>query len=234
MENYRRAGVALLTASATALMTVSAMAADYRSPTVVELFTSQGCSSCPPANANLITISNRANVLVLSFSVTYWDYLGWKDTYGKPEFTQRQVAYEPGLHQPNPYTPQMVVNGSTTAVGNNLSEVEELLTATYPPRGPSLVLRRDSVKVDSDKKFGGSADVWLVRYDPKISAVPVARGENSGATLQHTHVVHELSRLGTWVGERTEFALPKNQPGLKTAILIQRTNGGPILSAITD
>jgi hypothetical protein len=89
---------------------------------VVELFTSQGCSSCPPANANLIKLSKRDDVLALSFAVTYWDYLGWKDSFGKREFTDRQAVYEPALGQSGSYTPQMVVNGRTTTVGNNLAE----------------------------------------------------------------------------------------------------------------
>ncbi|KAA1177193.1 DUF1223 domain-containing protein [Rhizobium tropici] len=216
--------------AATAAMPVAA--AD-RQPTVVELFTSQGCSSCPPANANLIKISNRKDVLALSFSVTYWDYLGWKDTYGKPEFTERQVTYEPGLRQAGPYTPQMVFNGATTAVGNSLSEVEALLTETPPLKGPTLTFNNGRAEVGAGSETE-DADVWLVRYDPRVEAVPVARGENGGATLQHTHVVRSLDRLGTWDGSKASFLLPRADVGLKTALLIQRPNGGPILSAATD
>jgi hypothetical protein len=217
------------------LAAVAAMpvAATERPLTVVELFTSQGCSSCPPANANLIKISNRKNVLALSFSVTYWDYLGWKDTYGKPEFTERQVAYEPALRQPGPYTPQMVFNGTVTAVGNSLPEVESLLAQTPSLNGPALAFSNDRIEVGA-RSAAGNADVWLVRYDPRIEDVPVARGENSGATLQHTHVVRRLSRLGTWDGSKTSFSLPQVDKDLKTAVLIQRANGGAILSAITD
>lgn len=207
--------------------------ATERPLTVVELFTSQGCSSCPPANANLIKISNRKSILALSFSVTYWDYLGWKDTYGKPEFTERQIAYEPALRQPGPYTPQMVFNGTATAVGNSLPEVESLLAQTPSMNGPALAFENDRVQVGAGST-AGHADVWLVRYDPRIEDVPVARGENSGATLQHTHVVRRLARLGTWDGSKTSFSLPQADKDLKTAVLIQRANGGAILSAITD
>lgn len=215
-----------------ATVALPASAADH-SPTVVELFTSQGCSSCPPANANLIKVSNRKDVLALSFSVTYWDYLGWRDTFGKPEFTERQIAYEPALKQAGPYTPQMVVNGTTTAIGNNLSEVESLLAQASPLTGPSLVISQDRVDVGAGSK-AEDADVWLVRYDPQVEAVPIARGENSDATLQHTHVVRRLDRLGAWNGRPASFSLPRSQAGLKTAILVQRPKGGPILSAITD
>jgi hypothetical protein len=234
MRHYKGAVMALLTVSAITYASGTTIAAEHRSPTVVELFTSQGCSSCPPANANLIKISDRADVLALSFSVTYWDYLGWKDTYGKPEFTQRQVDYEPALRQPGPYTPQMVVNGSTTAVGNDLSEVESLISAARPHIGPALTLNGDRIEIGPGAKAGDNADVWLVRYDPNLEAVPIARGENSGATLQHTHVVHRLDRLGTWDGTKISFSLPGHQAGLKTAVLVQAKDGGAILSAITD
>jgi hypothetical protein len=209
------------------------VAAADRQPTVVELFTSQGCSSCPPANANLVNISNRRNVLALSFSVTYWDYLGWKDTYGKPEFTERQITYEPALRQPGPYTPQMVVNGTATAVGNSLAEVETLLAEAPPLTGPALAFYDDRIEVGTGTETE-NADVWLVRYNPQVEAVPVARGENSGARLQHANVVRHLTKLGTWDGRKASFSLPPAESGLKTAVLIQRSNGGAILSAITN
>ncbi|QWW71305.1 thioredoxin family protein [Rhizobium sp. WYJ-E13] len=232
MKYSGRIGRLMFYSSLAATAALPAAAADWPL-TVVELFTSQGCSSCPPANANLIKISNRKNVLALSFSVTYWDYLGWKDTYGKPEFTERQVAYEPALRQPGPYTPQMVFNGTVTAVGNSLPEVESLLAQTPSLNGPALAFSNDRIEVGAGPA-AGNADVWLVRYDPRIEDVPVARGENSGATLQHTHVVRRLAWLGTWDGSKSSFSLSQADKDLKTAVLIQRANGGAILSAITD
>ena len=162
--------------------------------TVVELFTSQGCSSCPPANANLIELSRQPGVLVLSFAVTYWDYLGWKDSFGKEEYTDRQRIYEPALQQRGPYTPQMVVNGRATVVGNNLAQVEKLIASTPAPSGPSVSLSSGTVQIGAGKAPGSGADVWLVRYDPNLVEVPVGRGENTGRTLPHTHVVHSLDR----------------------------------------
>ncbi len=232
MKYPGRIGRFMLFSSLAAVAAMPVAAAD-RQLTVVELFTSQGCSSCPPANANLIKISNRKNVLALSFSVTYWDYLGWKDTYGKPEFTERQIAYEPALRQPGPYTPQMVFNGSATAIGNSLPEVESLLAEAPSLNGPALAFNNGRIEIGAGPG-AGSADVWLVRYDPRVEAVPVARGENSGATLQHTHIVRRLDRLGSWDGRKTSYSLPQVDKGLKTAVLIQRPNGGAILSAITD
>lgn len=232
MTNCRRIARSMLFSSLAITAALPAFAADRPLP-VVELFTSQGCSSCSPANANLIKISNRRDVLALSFSVTYWDYLGWKDTYGKPEFTERQIAYEPALKQASPYTPQMVVNGTATTVGNSPPEVESLLADAPPLRGPLLAINQDHVDVGAGSE-ADTADIWLVRYDPQITAVPVARGENTGAKLEHTHVVHRLDRLGSWDGHQVSFALSRAPAGLKTVILVQRCNGGPILSAITD
>ncbi|MBY5346444.1 DUF1223 domain-containing protein [Rhizobium leguminosarum] len=233
MNQRGKIAVTIASALAAVTTTMPVFAAD-RSPTVVELFTSQGCSSCPPANANLIKISSRPDVLALSFSVTYWDYLGWKDTYGKPEYTQRQVDYEPALRQAGPFTPQMVVNGTTTIVGNRLSDVEALLSQARQAKGPSLALDHDRIEIGGTSNVANAADVWLVRYDPRIESVPVARGENEGNTLPHTHVVHRLDRLGIWNGSKASFPLPLSESGLKTAILVQAPNGGPILSAITD
>ncbi|NLS18632.1 DUF1223 domain-containing protein [Rhizobium sp. P40RR-XXII] len=232
MDKPGRIGGSILMSLLTAVAATPVAAADLQ-PKVVELFTSQGCSSCPPANANLIKMSNRKDVLALSFSVTYWDYLGWKDTYGKPEFTERQVTYEPALKQTGPFTPQMVVNGASTVVGNDLSEVEKLLAQAAPLKGPALAFSGDHIEIGAGAEHA-NADVWLVRYDPQVEAVPIARGENGGATLQHTHVVRRLDRLGTWDGSKTSFSLPNKVAGLKTAVLVQRPEGGPILSAITD
>src|SRR5581483_12188630 len=109
---------------ALALASLAQPAAAENRLAVVELFTSQGCSSCPPANANLASISERPGVLALSFSVTYWDRLGWKDTFGRPDYTARQEAYERPLGQAGPFTPQMVIDGRKSLVGNDLGEVE--------------------------------------------------------------------------------------------------------------
>src|SRR6195952_4974483 len=167
-------GLALLAFGPAALPTMG-QAAD-KAPVVVELFPSQGCSSCPPANANLIELSKRSDVLPLSFAVTYWDYLGWKDSFDKPEYTDRQVAYEPPLGKSGPYTPQMVINGATTAVGNNLAEVQGLIDAARPLQGPSVTLSADAVSIGAGTAPAGAADVWLVRYDPNLVGGPGGGG----------------------------------------------------------
>ncbi|MDB5588797.1 MAG: hypothetical protein JWP26_3767 [Devosia sp.] len=233
MRHIHTIALSLLAASAGMGLSSPAQAAG-KAPVVVELFTSQGCSSCPPANANLITLSQRPDVLALSFAVTYWDRLGWKDTFGKPEFTQRQVTYEPALEQFGPYTPQMVVNGTTTAVGNHIADVERLIDTAPALTGPTIELADSHVDIAAGTAPTSGADVWLVRYDPQIHEVPIGRGENTGRTLPHTHVVYDLQNLGTWSGAPLALGLSAPATGLKTAILVQRPNGGPILSATTN
>ena len=177
--------------------------------------------------------SQRPDVLTLSFAVTYWDYLGWKDSFGKPEFTDRQRVYEPALGERGPYTPQMVVNGRTTAVGNNLSEVDGLIQGTTPNGGPTISLGQDNVDIGTGTGPEASADVWLVRYDPHTLQVDIIRGENGGRTLAHRNIVKELTRLGDWTGAATRFTLPPgSDSGLQIAILVQGKHGGPILAAL--
>jgi hypothetical protein len=213
------------------LSAASAQAATAQNPAVVELFTSQGCSSCPPANANLITIANRPDVLALSFDVTYWDYLGWKDTFDQEVFTQRQRDYESPLHESGPFTPQIVVDGRMDAVGDVRSDIEKLIAKSSRTATPAVHLNANIASVDAGQ---GAADVWLVRYDPRIVRIPISRGENSGTTQPQRDVVHVLTRLGEWRGASAQFALPPAQPGLKTAILLQKPHGGEILAVARD
>jgi hypothetical protein len=216
-----------LTAAAFAFAT--ALPVHAAQPVVVELFTSQGCSSCPPANASLAAVANRPDVLALSFGVTYWDYLGWKDTFAQPQFTARQVAYESGLGHSGPFTPQIVVNGATDTVGNRQSDVEHLIAAAHLA-GPAIALKGNVVSVAA-APAQGTADVWLVRYDPRTVNVSVARGENEGVTLPHKNVVRELTRLGAWSGAAATYPISPAPAGLLTAVLIQKPRGGVILAA---
>jgi hypothetical protein len=221
---------------ALALGTGDARAAPAPSPVVVELFTSQGCSSCPPANANLAAIADRPDVLALSFGVTYWDYLGWKDSFARPEFTQRQYAYVQSLHNATAYTPQMVVNGDMDLIGNSAAELDRFIGAarqSASAAGPEVMLSDGKVTVGAAIAPADPADVWLVRYDPNVVQVPVARGENGGRTLPHKNVVHSLLRLGAWSGDAVSFDLPAAD-GLKTAVLVQSAFTGPILAAAKD
>jgi hypothetical protein len=209
-------------------------AAAGQSPTVVELFTSQGCSSCPPANANLVKLSNDPGILALSFSVTYWDYLGWKDSFGKPEFTNRQATYEPALGQSGSFTPQMVINGHYSTVGLDLKEIRAQIASEKKLSGPTIKLARQVATIDAGDALATPADVWFVRYDPGTVEVPVARGENAGATLPHAHVVRSLTHLGLWNGKAVRLPLPSVKDGPKSAIIVQVQNGGKVLAAATE
>jgi hypothetical protein len=200
---------------------------------VVELFTSQGCSSCPPANENLAALTRRSDILALSWGVTYWDQLGWPDTFADPTYTQRQRDYQRGLGTDNVWTPQIVVDGRNHVVGQRMAEIERLLRAHRTGTGPVIRFGANSqgVGLAGGSAPGQPADVWLVRYDPRIVEVPVRRGENGGRTLPHAHVVRQLVRLGPWTGQTVGYRLPPAALGLRTAILVQVPDGGPILSA---
>ncbi|THD58806.1 thioredoxin family protein [Phenylobacterium sp.] len=198
---------------------------------VVELYTSQGCSSCPPADLAVAAISARPEILALSFGVTYWDDQGWKDTFAQQAFTDRQWAYARGLRHNNVGTPQVVVNGRTDTVGQSVAEIDQALrAAALPAGGPQVGLTAAEVSV-SGAAPAKSAAVWLVRYDPKVEQVPVKRGENNGKTLPIKNAVRQLVRLGEWSGGEKRFALPKGPPDLKAAVLLQAGPGGPILAA---
>ena len=208
-----------------------ANAATPQNPTVVELFTSQGCSSCPPANANLITVAKRPDVLALSFDVTYWDYLGWKDTFDQEAFTQRQNDYEKPLRESGAFTPQIVVDGRIDAVGNVRADIENLIAKSNRAAAPAVRLNAGAASVEAGQ---GAADVWLVRYDPRVVRIPISRGENSGTTQPQVNVVRVLAKLGEWHGAAAQFALPPAAAGLKTAILLQKPHGGEILAVARD
>ncbi|WP_269515979.1 DUF1223 domain-containing protein [Brevundimonas subvibrioides] len=200
--------------------------------TVVELFTSQGCNACPPANANLVTLSSRPDILALSWNVTYWDGLGWRDTFAQDSFTRRQRDYQRGLGTDNVWTPQVVVDGRDHVVGQRMAQIQGLIDRHRPFSGPTVQFRDGAVGFAGGAAPSVPADVWLVRYEPRPINVPVEHGENGGRTLPHADVVRELVRLGDWRGQTVGYRLPATtRAGLATAVLVQAPNGGPILAA---
>ena len=198
---------------------------------VVELFQSQGCSSCPPANANVNALATtQPNVIALSYAVTYWDRLGWKDTFAQPAFTERQRAYQRSGQSDGVYTPQVVINGRKALVGADRSALNRAVAAVGPLQGgPSIVRDAGGVTVGAGQ---GSGTVLLVTYDPRERAVPVKAGENNGRTLPHRNIVTDLRAAGEWTGKplHVTVAAPKD-PGLRTAVLVQQGAGGPLLAA---
>ena len=220
-----------LLAAALALGSAPAIAADAAHPTVVELFQSQGCSSCPPAIANLNALAGRPDVLALTFAVTYWDQLGWKDTFASAAQTDRQWDYARGLGHDEVWTPQVIVDGRGDVVGARSGQIEGLLAKTPPRSGPALNLVGADVEIGAGAAPAGGADIWLVRYDPRTIPVAVRAGENGGRTIDHRNVVRQLVKLGRWTGAAATLPLPAAAAGLRTAVLVQKT-GGPILAAV--
>ena len=205
---------------------------------VVELYTAQGCASCGKANAFVARLADRPGVMALTFSVDYWDYLGWKDTFAKPEFAERQRAYDKRFGLRDVYTPQIVVDGQTQASGDKQSEVETLIHGARRarPAGPQISPRADgtiAVAAGSAGRPRHADDVWLVRYDPHVQNVVVKGGDNNGHRVTHRNVVRQLVRLGAWSGKRSVFRLPAApEEGLTTLILVQGPDGGRILATL--
>lgn len=208
---------------------------------VLELFTSQGCSSCPPADKLLAELSKRDNVLALSFPVSYWDHLGWKDTLAKDAYNDRQRAYAESRGDRQIYTPQLVVNGVTHAVGSNRSEIEAAMTTTGEGlRNMSVPVSATSsgntVQVETGAAPEGStaksAKVWLAFYDKSVS-VNIGRGENHGRKVAYTNVVRELKMAGEWTGEPAHYTIeiPRGTAADGCAVLLQSDNNYAMLGA---
>ncbi|MSP67891.1 MAG: DUF1223 domain-containing protein [Alphaproteobacteria bacterium] len=218
-------------------------AAEPTAPVVMELFTSQGCASCPPADKLAGEFKRRDDVIVLSFHVDYWDYIGWKDLFSLPISTDRQRAYTSELRKPYLYTPQMVVGGEYDVNGTDRQGIESAIRmlrkkgtplaavtlSRAPPDGVRIVIRPRG-------ELQGRASVWLARFDDQnVTAIP--RGENAGRTLTYHNTVREFRRLGPWHGGEVTHELGAGEfavggPGSSgCAILVQADTAGPILGA---
>jgi hypothetical protein len=226
-------GAAAIVFAAALLWGLPARAAQP-APIVVELFTSQGCNSCPPADRLLGELTARDDVLPLSFHVTYWDRLGWPDTFGLEQSTRRQGTYARWLGLRGVYTPQMVIGGRIDVVGGSRRRVLEAidLLRDHASAGPELTIGGDRLTVgDGDQD---RAAIWLIAFDDHRD-VAIEGGENRGRTLRYHHVVRELTRLAEWHGRTLEIALPLaalHAAGWAgAAILVQRLSDGVILAA---
>lgn len=202
-------------------------------PVLVELYQSEGCSSCPPAEAYLNAIADRPNIIPLAFEVTYWDYLGWKDTFAKPEFTQRQRDYAARSATHEVATPQFWIAGQRSVTGANPGAVEAAIAAVRA-LAPVPVLSETGATIPKGAAPARPATVWLVRYDPRTIAVPIRSGENGGRTLPHRNLVRGLIRLGEWNGPARHFAFAPAAGGLRSAVFLQDGRGGAVLSAASD
>lgn len=231
----RRGVLALGVGAAMAALSRGGIAASPR-PVVVELFTSQGCSSCPPADAFLTELRSMPNVVALSYHVDYWDYLGWKDTLGSPEFSQRQYDYARARRDMDVYTPQMIVEGGNHFVGSNRGPVlAAIRKAEAVPVAVPLKLTgkgRELIVEIGSATFTGEATVWLLPIAPEVP-VKILRGENAGEEISYHNIVRGLVPAGMWSGEAKTLTSPKDgvlRPDSKGCVaLLQRGKAGPVL-----
>ncbi len=206
-----------------------------RGPVTVELFTSQGCSSCPPAERILAELADRPDIVALSYHVQYWDYIGWRDPYGDPRCQKRQERYRAWLKTRFLYTPQVVVGGRYDVVGSRRGEIEERIAeADAKSRVAMEVLESQSgpaVRLPHGKTGPDGAQLLAVRY-LRQATTEVQRGENAGRTLTERNIVRGLERLTVWDGEERRVPLPEG-PDRKhgQAILLQDLATGAILAA---
>lgn len=210
---------------------------------VVELFTSQGCSACPPADKVLGQLAKDPNTIALSFAVDYWDYLGWRDTYAKPEFTRRQREYAKARADHAVFTPQAVLNGRTAVIGSRQEEIRASFDVMRDNgEAPDVAV---NARIDGDrllvtlpaKDHAGEAAVWVAGYLPP-KTVNIGSGENRDTSVTYVNVVDRMQAIGMWSGEAATLELPladvapEGTAGL--AVIVQSKKGGlpgPILGA---
>jgi hypothetical protein len=205
-------------------------------PAVIELFTSEGCSSCPPAEAYVGQLAGRSDVLALSFHVDYWDDLGWRDRFGSSQAVERQRSYARALRLPTVYTPQVVIDGRADYVGSDRSAIGRALQGSRDGVPVALTVSNAELLVRLEPRVGAPrGDVILVAYLRKaVSAI--GRGENAGRTLAEYNIVRTLRELGRWEGAAQDFriklaSLPQDTTDV--AVLVQAPGQGPISAAAT-
>ncbi|MGH6714332.1 MAG: DUF1223 domain-containing protein [Bradyrhizobium sp.] len=227
-----RSSIILILGALAAARPHAAVAADR--PVVVELFTSQGCSSCPPANAYLNELSKqRPDILALAFHVTYWDYLGWKDPFSLQIATERQARYGQRFGDGS-YTPEIVVDGGTGLVGSDREAVEKVIAKARARNATAADVRvaaKDG-KVSIDIGPGrGSAKIYLIGYD-REHITAVGRGENRGRTMPESNIVRSFRSVGDWLGGAVHFDQP--HPDSEEVAVILESQDGRIVGAASS
>ena len=179
---------------------------------VLELFTSQGCSSCPPADARLVELAGRPDLIALTLPVDYWDYLGWKDTLARPAFSARQRAYAEARGDRGVYTPQVVVNGTVACIGSKPDQIQQSIARAADgrerlPVALEIEEHGSTVRIrvgPGPDAAPSPAEVWILPVT-RAREVAIGRGENRGRTVTYANVVRGMSRLGTWTGSAAQF-----------------------------
>jgi hypothetical protein len=202
---------------------------------VVELFTSQGCSSCPPADAILGELASKNNVIALGFHVDYWDGIGWRDPYSMPEATERQRRYVEAMQLSSAFTPQMVIDGHRSLVGSDRQRIMATIAQAAGALRIGAVVEQDQLVISLPDGAGGrdydvNAAAYLAHATTKVSS-----GENSGRSLTEFNIVRQFRRLGRWEGKASTLRVPlKSFPGDAdhVAVWAQQANEGPIAGAV--
>jgi hypothetical protein len=240
----RRNALVLLGAVVTAAGSVPARAQSQpvELKAVLELFTSQGCSSCPPADSLLQSLTERRDLITLTMPVDYWDYLGWKDTLASPRFTERQRAYAKSRGDGLIYTPQVVVNGAVHVNGASRAEIEKAVDRTSARFQVAQVPVKISTEagkliIETGARQDGAptdATIWLAVVQRRAK-VTVRKGENHGKELIYANVVRELTPIGMWSGKAETIRLDRQavmRPETEAcAVLVQNGTSGPIIGA---
>lgn len=211
-----------------------AQSSSPRGPAVVELYTSQGCSSCPPADALLGELSQMPSVLALSFHVDYWDSLGWRDHFALPMARERQRRYVERLGLSSAFTPQVVVDGRSSFVGSDKRRILAAMAESRNTIPINVEVARGELTVTvPERQDHERYDVSLIAYLPQ-AATNIGRGENSGRTLREFNIVRQFRSLGVWNGEERVFRAPVDSfpaDATRVAVLLQRAEQGPIVGS---
>ena len=228
MRRFRRA------VAAAAMMSAVGVTDAQPRPVVVELFTSQGCSSCPPADFYLGKLSARSDVLALAFHVDYWDNLGWRDRFALPQSVKRQNVYAQNLHRSSVYTPQLVVDGREDEFRSDSKAVDRALNQNRDGVPVGLSVQDAHIQVEIGRQSGvAPCDVVLVAY-LRHAVSNIGRGENVGRTLEEFNIVRDIRTLGHWKGEPRSFRVPVSSlppDATDVAVLVQPLGQAPIVGA---
>ena len=215
-------GAALFAISSSAQDSAGADKPELR---VVELFTSQGCSSCPPSNDLITQWSGDDSVLALTYSVDYWDYLGWRDSFADPKFTALQRSYSKAIGHGRVYTPQIIINGE---LDKPRFTTEKVLSVSLNDKRPAISLGQSGQVTIGDFPIDANAHIRLVSFTPGVQDVSIQRGENGGRTLALTNVVTAISDPQPYTGAALSLDAPQDTA---FAVIIQKENYGPIIAA---
>ncbi|MFK7876464.1 MAG: DUF1223 domain-containing protein [Paracoccaceae bacterium] len=205
------------------------------SPVVVELFTSQGCSSCPPADALLHELAKRDDVIALALHVDYWDYIGWKDQFADPAHSERQRAYAVTAGRRSIYTPQMIVNGQTSVVGARAMELSDAIAA-HRAKESSVTLEIErvadtvSIRARSDARVPDGMVVHVLRYQTARD-IQILRGENAGRQMTYANVVEDWRVWTEWTGQSPLVTSVDVDGDAPVVVIVQGADQGPILAA---